>query len=97
MVHEGIKRKGLKEAEKHDLNKTVTQYQEGDKLLVKAYNLSDKFLKQNATFMAVFEETSLIAKVTWISCSSPLEYIECTNLGFQATKKPEVIKNLNFS
>lgn len=54
-VRDSIKSKGQKRAERYNLCKNMTQYREGNKVLVKAYNRSDKFLKRIAKFMAVFE------------------------------------------
>ena len=58
-----IREKGLKRANKTDMNKKMENYQQGDKVLVKAYNLSDKSLKRTAKFMAVFEGPYIIGKI----------------------------------
>ena len=58
-----IREKGLKRANKTDMNKKMEKYQQGDKVLIKVYNLSDKSLKRTAKFMAVFEGPYNIGKI----------------------------------
>ena len=58
-----IRRKGLKRAQKTNMNKKISKYQENDAVLVEAYNLSDKLLKHTLKFMPIFEGPHLIGKI----------------------------------
>ena len=62
-TQERIKRKGLRRAQKTNADKRISSYQENDEVLVKACNLSDKFLKRTAKFMPVFEGPYRIGKI----------------------------------
>lgn len=65
-----ILKKGLSRIEKYNLFKKFTTYQVNDKILIKAYNLSGKFLKRTNKFLAVFEGPyevkNIVGKGTYI-------------------------------
>lgn len=59
LCRERIRKKGLDRISKLSKDESQT-YKDGDLVLVKAYNLSDKLLKQSAKFMAVYEGPYMI-------------------------------------
>ena len=62
-TYERIRRKGLKRADKTNMSKKMENYQQGNKALIKVYNLSYKSLKRTAKFMAIFEGPYIMGKI----------------------------------
>ena len=62
-THDRMKRKGLKRAQKANMRHRLSHYTVGDRVLIKAYNLSDKLLKRTSKFMSVFEGPYIIGKI----------------------------------
>lgn len=62
-VRDRILTKGERRAERKNSSRSVTRFQVGESVFVKACNLSNKFLKQSAKFMAVNEGPYVIERV----------------------------------
>ena len=62
-THDRIKKKGLKRAHKANVSHKMTHYTVGDRVLIKACNLSDKLLKRTSKFISVFEGPYTISKI----------------------------------